>query len=181
MILKNSEFKNFLSWRISTRLKSLLVASCHFPLPHIIRPMSRIFKIFPKIILQSSIAQSSPRSRWPWRRRVLSCFDTGLAIDDKDSGSISLQDLSPIGTVLVDDLAGVRLLGFALAFDRLVKASTFVFNAKFSCSLLSSPCCSSPWPTYSSHEKFWSTSENCLCLQIQFWFPLHIYLVSNKL
>ena len=25
------------------------------------------------------------------------------------------------------------------------------------------PCCSSPWPTYSSHEKFWTTSENCLC------------------
>ena len=28
------------------------------------------------------------------------------------------------------------------------------------------PCCSSLWPTYSIHEKFWPTSENCLCLQI---------------
>ena len=35
-----------------------------------------------------------------------------------------------MGTFLVDELAGVRLCGFALAFDRLAKASTFVFNAK---------------------------------------------------
>ena len=33
---------------------------------------------------------------------------------------------------LWNELAGVRLCGFALAFDRLAKASTFVFNAKFS-------------------------------------------------
>ena len=50
-----------------------------------------------------------------------------------------------MGIVLVDELAEVRLRGFALAFDRLAKASTFVFNAKSSncisevpCSLLSS-------------------------------------------
>ena len=36
-----------------------------------------------------------------------------------------------MGTVLVDELAGVRLYGLALAFDRLAKASTFVFNAIF--------------------------------------------------
>ena len=29
--------------------------------------------------LQNSIASSSSRGRWPWRRRVLSCFDTGKA------------------------------------------------------------------------------------------------------
>ena len=45
------------------------------------------------------------------------------------SGSIPAPDLSPIGTVLVDEQAEVGLRGFALAFDRLVKASTFVFNA----------------------------------------------------
>ena len=46
--------------------------------------------------------------------------------------------------VFVDELAGVHLRGFALAFDRLPKASTFVSNANFSncisevsCSLLS--------------------------------------------
>ena len=48
------------------------------------------------------------------------------------SGSISVQDLSLIGTVLVDEQAGVRLRVFVLAFDRLEKASTFVFNAKSS-------------------------------------------------
>ena len=52
----------------------------------------------------------------------------------------------PIGTVFVDEVAEIRLRGFALAFDRLAKASTFVFNAKssnciedVSCSLLSFP------------------------------------------
>ena len=71
-------------------------------------------------------------------------FDTGYAMAEFSSGSISSQDLSPIGTVLVDEQAGARLCGFALAFYRLAKASTFVFNAKssnciseVSCSLLS--------------------------------------------
>ena len=36
-----------------------------------------------------------------------------------------------MGTVFVDDVAEVRLRGFALAFDRLAKASTFVFNEKY--------------------------------------------------
>ena len=50
-----------------------------------------------------------------------------------------------MGTVFVDELAEIRLWSFALAFDRLAKASTFVSNAKssncileVSCSLLSS-------------------------------------------
>ena len=34
---------------------------------------------------------------------------------------------------------------------------------------------------HSIHEKLWPTSANCLCSQIQFWFPLHIYLIDNKL
>ena len=34
--------------------------------------------------------------------------------------------------IVVDEQAEVRLRGFALAFDRLAKASTFVLNAKSS-------------------------------------------------
>ena len=53
-----------------------------------------------------------------------------------------------MGTVLVDELAGVRLCGFALAFDRLAKASTFVFrpaSQRFPARCCRSPyCCSSP-------------------------------------
>ena len=30
-------------------------------------------------------------------------------------------------------------------------------------------------------RKFWPTSENCRCSQIQFWFPLRVYLASNWL
>ena len=35
-----------------------------------------------------------------------------------------------MGTVFVDELAEVRLCGFASAIDRLAKASTFFFNEK---------------------------------------------------
>ena len=49
-----------------------------------------------------------------------------------------------MGTVLVDEQAGVRLRGFALAFDRLAKERAFDLKAKLanwisevSCSLLS--------------------------------------------
>ena len=48
----------------------------------------------------------------------------------------------PVGTVLVDEQATVRLRGFALAFDRLAKASTFVFNANSS-DFISEISCSS--------------------------------------
>ena len=45
---------------------------------------------------------------------------------------MSVQDLSRISTVLVDEQAEVDLRGFALAFDRFAKANTFVFNANSS-------------------------------------------------
>ena len=48
------------------------------------------------------------------------------------SCSISIHIISQIGTILADEQAEVGLLGFALAFDRLAKASTFVFNANSS-------------------------------------------------
>ena len=51
---------------------------------------------------------------------------------DRVLGSISVQNLSQMGAVLVDEQAEVDLCGFAIAFDRLAKASTFVFNANSS-------------------------------------------------
>ena len=45
-------------------------------------------------------------------------------------GSTSVQVLSPIGMVLVDELAESRLCGFALAFDRLAKARAFDLQRK---------------------------------------------------
>ena len=84
MTLKSSEIKNFLSWWISTILKYFLVSSafCLCTRPLFIRPMLRSFKIVPKMIfnLENSITPSSSRSRLPWRRRVLSCFDTGWSM-----------------------------------------------------------------------------------------------------
>ena len=51
------------------------------------------------------------------------------------------------------------------------------FPARCRCTL----CRSSPWPTYSSHEKFWRTSKNFLCLQIQFYFSVHIHFADSWL
>ena len=42
---------------------------------------------------------------------------------------MSVQVLTPIGKVLVDELAESRLGGFSLAFDRLAKSPAFNFNA----------------------------------------------------
>ena len=42
---------------------------------------------------------------------------------------MSVQVLSPMGTVFVDELAEIRLCDFGLAFDRLAKAGAFVLNA----------------------------------------------------
>ena len=42
-------------------------------------------------------------------------------------------------------------------------------------------CCSSSWPICLSHEKLWPRSENCLCSQTKFWFPLRIHLAGNRL
>ena len=70
-------------------------------------------------------------------------------MEEESCGSISVQVLSQIGTVFVDELAEIRLCGFALAFDRLAKASTFNFNARtafqrFPARCRRAPCCSSP-------------------------------------
>ena len=55
-------------------------------------------------------------------------------------------------------------------------------SRRFSDRCCRSPCCcSSPWQTYSSHEKFWPMSENCHWLWMHFLVPLHIYLVSSWL
>ena len=58
-------------------------------------------------------------------------------------GSTSVQVLSPVGIVLVDEMAKSRFCGFAFAFERLAKSLAFSLNAcssncisEVSCSLL---------------------------------------------
>ena len=51
----------------------------------------------------------------------ISFFDTEQSESDYSLGSTSVQVLSPIGMVLLEEPAGSRLSGFALAFDRLAK------------------------------------------------------------
>ena len=81
--------------------------------------MSRVHKRILKIIFYSPEVN----------RSIVSFFDTGRSESEYSCGSISVQVLSPIVIVLVDELAEVRLCGFALAFDRPAKARAFDFNA----------------------------------------------------
>ena len=123
MTLNSSEIKTFLSWRVSTILKSSLVASAslHLALP-------------PKIILFS---------RNQAHHLLLEVIDhdeeensiffvIGKARLHRVPGSISVHLLSHISTVLAEEQAEVGLRGVALAFGRLAKASTFIFNANSS-------------------------------------------------
>ena len=153
--------KQFLSWWISTTLKHFLVlsASWYFTIP-------------------LTMTKKNTQLFWHWAIdwRIISWLDISPL-------------LSPMGKVLVDGLARVRLRGFALAFDRLAKASTFVFNAKLSncisevsCSLLSfSLLLKSATNLFKPWESLTDGWEVSLFTDSFFWFPLHIYLVSNKL
>ena len=56
-----------------------------------------------------------------------------------------------MGKVRVDELARVRLCGFVLAFDRLAKASAFVFNANASVFVSEVSCSLSSCPNFWDH------------------------------
>ena len=86
--------------------------------------MLRSFKIVPKIFLYSRIQSL---------HRLLEVNDhdeeeysfvltLGNRLENNSSGFTSVHFLSPMGKVLVDGLARVRLCSFALALDRLAKA-----------------------------------------------------------
>ena len=186
MTLKSSDVKNLLSWRISTILKSFLVtsSSCHDALPPLHQTNVRECTKWSwrwSFILWNSISPSSSGGRLPWRRRWISFFDTekswwarNLVVQYRSK--FFLQRYSVCGM----SWQRVRLCGFAFAFDRLAKNTCISILThclrpaflRFPACCRPALCCSSLWPTYSSHEKFWPTSENCLRLQIQVW--LHV-------
>ena len=172
MSLKSSEIKNFLSWWISTILKSFLVASasCHLVLPYIVRPILRMLSnLFRRSSsnLQNSIAPSSSRGNSPCRRRVFINFASGCARFDWALGSISIHFLSRMGIVLEDEQEVEGLLGFASALDRLAIANTSVFVVEVSCSM-------------SSYFLMIKSVTN-LFRSWEILIPLRVYLVSNWL
>ena len=175
MTLKGSEIKNFLSWRVSTILKSFLVtsASSHFTLPHFIKPTLRVHKIVPKI----TFLISRIRSQYLLLEVIVHAEEECLAfwplgVLDR----ISIHVLSRIGTVPCRRASCGRSSRFCFSLSSACVSKYFrlqrkYFRLRFR-SLLPrcrrTLCRSSLWPTCSIHEKFWPTSENCLCLQIQF-------------
>ena len=104
MTLKSSEIKKFLSWRISTVLKSFLVssASCHCTLSHFIRPMLRSHKIRsednPLIYRIQSLhllLEEDDHDEEEYAVVLTMCKRWA----NNPSGSISVQFLSPMGTL----------------------------------------------------------------------------------
>ena len=128
MALKSSEEQDC-SRRISSTLGSFLVSSssCHVFLPLVVRQYKKCSWRL-SLILQNSIAPPRSRCSLPWRRWI-NFFDTSSSEIEYSRGSTSVQILSPIRKVLVDELAESCLCGFGLAFDRLVKSPAFNINA----------------------------------------------------
>ena len=82
------------------------------------------------LILQKWIAPSSSRCTCcEWRRRNVTFFDTSLLEKEYFPGSISIQFLLSMGTILGEEPAGFLLCGFAFAFDRHAKSFASSFNA----------------------------------------------------
>ena len=82
------------------------------------------------LILQKWIAQSASRCTCcEWRRRNVTFFDTSYSEKEHFPGSISIQFLLSIGTILGEEPAGSLLCGFAFAFDRHAKSLAFSLNA----------------------------------------------------
>ena len=91
------------------------------------------------------------------------CLEVGF--HDEEDESI-VQFISPIGIVLVDELAECRLRGFALTFDRLAKSPAFNLNAYSSNCNSEVSCSLSSWSllfkfvTNSSCENFRCYSQS---------------------
>ena len=72
--------------------------------------------------LQNSVAPSSSGGKWPWRRRAVSRFDRLYK---------SVHFLSPMGKVLVDELARVRLWWFCFSLWSARKSKYIRFQREF--------------------------------------------------
>ena len=174
MTLKSSEIKNFLSWRVSTILTSCLVASasCHLALPHIIRPTLRVLKLCAEDHLSVSRIRSPHLLVEVILRaeEVFSLLATGYAWSNWAPGTTSINVLSRIRKVLEDEQvqfcfslwSACICKYFRLRCGSLLLVVVVLFRR------------SSLWPTCSMNDKICPTSENCLSLQIKFWFPLRV-------
>ena len=104
------------------------------------------------LILQNSIAPSSSLGGHNRRLNI-------LLVQHRS------QVLSPIDVVHVDKLAECRLCGLLWPLIGLQNHPHSILTHILRTALLRFParCCSNSWPTCLSHEKFWPTSEKCLC------------------
>ena len=124
MPLKSSEINQlFLNQSVQhwNLLFLLLLPAAKHAFHRIVRPMNRLWEWILKIFLYSQKwnAQSSSRCTFcEWRRRWITFFETSYSERERFPGSISIQFLLSMGTILGEELAGSLLCGFAFAFDR---------------------------------------------------------------
>ena len=82
------------------------------------------------LVLQKWTAPSSSRCTCcEWRRRWITFFETSCSEREYFPGSISIQFLLSMWTILSEEPAGFLLCGFAFAFDRHAKSFASSFNA----------------------------------------------------
>ena len=191
MTLKSSEVKNF-SWRISTILKYVLVSSafCHCTLP--------LFHQTNVEIAQNGCEDIPLFSRIQSLHRLLEVHDHDeeensfvLTLGNRFANNLLAQHQSTFFPRCIkflwmswQEYVFVVLLWPLIGTQKQVHSTPTqncrTASRRFPARCCRSPCCCSiPWPTYSSHEKFWPTNENCLWLQIQFCFPVHVSLVGS--
>ena len=133
MSLKSSEINNC-CWIISTVLESSFYSSscCQACFPSIVRPMNRLWELILKIFSGSPEMKRSVffSMHWLWMtKKKRYFFDTSYSEKEYFPGSISIQFLLSMGTILGEERASSLLCGFASAFDRHAKSFAFSFNA----------------------------------------------------
>ena len=134
MSLKSSEINNC-SWLINTILESHFYSSscCQTCFPSIVRPMKRwLWELILKIFFNSPEMNRSVflSMHLLWMTKEMNHFLRHLVLGEKIfPGSISIQFLLSMGTILGEESAGSLLCGFAFAFDRHAKSFALSFNA----------------------------------------------------
>ena len=127
--LKNSQINNC-SWIICTILiSSFWSSSCCQPcFPSIVRPMNRLWELILKIFFHSPEMNRSILFSMYLLRMSITFFDTSYSEREYFPGSISIQFLLSMGTILGEEPAGSLLCGFAVAFVRHAKIFALSFN-----------------------------------------------------
>ena len=158
-------------------------SSCHAVLPLFVRPMMATGNVSEDYLYYPEFNRSIVVSRWASMEEDGSISST---LDNRIATVFLVRHLHVLSLKVWflwmswQNLVSVVLLKLLIGLQNHPHSVlTHILRTAF----LRFPAhsCSSPWPTYLGHEKFWPMSENCLCSQTWFWSQLRIYLAGNRL